>query len=303
MIRDNRMKLPFEGNQLDSILAYLDKLDGEVENLNEINQRTLENEKKLMKKLSLSKKIISALLEEKKRLLEEINNQQEHWTTIKTKFEEVFAIQPRVHKMLIEVDTFWKDITDFIQSKGVEPIQGFQATPNLNSKANEDCKNCKRLIKRAEKFEAAVEEEMTCLQDQLQQMIPEFENWREKCASLEQENMMLREQLTPSTIKTRFEPTKQEGFGRVNSERLFHKVDMGKRTPNFGGNLQNVESENRTQKDSYFTHTHDSGHSFAKPQLQGTLTNNLGSIHNGSNLNGQRNVNTSKDGFYSHRNF
>ena len=83
MIRDNRAKLPFESNKLESVLVYLDNLDSEVENLNEINQRTLDNEKKIMKKLSLSKKIISALLEEKKRLLEEMQSQQEYWTVVK----------------------------------------------------------------------------------------------------------------------------------------------------------------------------------------------------------------------------
>jgi hypothetical protein len=303
MIRDNRARLPIEGNQLDSILGYLNKLDDEVESLAQINQKSLEGEKKLAKKLSLSKKIISALLEEKKRLLEEIGSQQEYWSLIKTKFEEAFAIQPRVQKMLSDIDPFWRDITDFIQRKGVEPIQSFQTGSNLNPKPISDCKNCKRLIKRAEKFEAAVEEEMADLQTQLQQLMPEFESWREKCFTLEQENQTLREQLSPSTIKTRFDGLKPEGFARVNSERLFHKVDNGKRTPNFGGNLQNVESENRTQKDSYFTHTYDSGHSYARPQFNGNLTGAIGSVQNGPISNGQMTVNTSKDGFYSQRNF
>ena len=144
---------------------------------------------------------------------------------------------------------------------------------------------------------------MACLKTQLQQMIPEFEAWREKCASLEQENATIREQFTQSAIKNRIEPIRQEGFGRVNSERMFHRVDMGRRTPNFGGNLQNIDSENRTYKDSHFTHTHDSGHSFAKPQFIGALPINPESIQHGSTPNGQRNMSDPKDGFYSHRNF
>ncbi len=57
---------------------------------------------------------------------------------VKAKFEEAFAIQPRIYKVLSEVDPFWQDTTEFIQSKRVEPTRGFQATQNLNSKQSED---------------------------------------------------------------------------------------------------------------------------------------------------------------------